>query len=295
MKIKKYLLHVGYPKAGSTLLGDWFDRHPSFGFSDFQIGGLGDTNSLIQLSKLPNHHQPDIAVVRDMRFSIPRIQDIDLNDISKIKLDQKRVCETLFSFFSTSKVLIVTRGYKALLSANYSQYIKEGGTYSADDIQKFAFLLKELFDYSFLIETYCEKFGKENVIVLPFELLKENSSRFFQCIENSLQIANFEYNAPVLNPSINESKAKLLRQKSLIVERLTNRMGTLGKRIKARYIEERRRKAFEWDAPNISTTSIIETTPLVEIDDSMLAHFIPNSWILKNYPIFEPFLSKYGI
>jgi hypothetical protein len=277
------------------LLGDWFDKHPSFGFSDFQIGGLTDTNSLIQQSKLPDHQQPEIAVVRDMRFTIPRIEDIDLNDISKIKLDQKRVCDTLFSFFPTSKVLIITRGYKALISANYSQYIKEGGTYSVDDIQKFTFLLKELFDYSFLIETYCEKFGKENVIILPFELLKENSSSFFQNIENSLQIPNFEYIAPVLNPSINLSEANVLRQKSLIVEHLANRMGSLGKRIKAHYIEKRRRKAFEWDSSEISATARIEAKPLVDIDDSILAHFVSNSSTLINYPTFQPFLSKYGI
>ncbi len=295
MKIKKYLIHVGYPKAGSTLLGDWFEKHPTFGFSDFQIGGLADTNSLIQLSKLPDCNQPEIAVVRDMRFSIPRIEDIDLTDISNIKLDQKRVCETLFSFFPSSKVLIITRGYKGLLSANYSQYIKEGGTYNINDIQKFTFVLKELFDYSFLIEIYCEKFGKENVIVLPFELLKEDSASFFQNIENNLEIPNFEYHAPVLNPSINLSEANTLRQKSIVIERLTSRMGSVGKRIKAHYIENRRKKAFEWDSNEVLKATKTETTPLVEIDDSMLAHFVPNSSILKNYPIFEPFLSKYGI
>lgn len=295
MKIKKYLLHVGYPKAGSTLLGDWFDKHPSIGFSDFTIGGIKDTNALIQLSKIDASAQPDVAVVRDMRFSIPRIEEIDLQDISKIKKDQQRICETLYSFFPNSKVLIVTRGYKSLISANYSQYIKEGGTYNVSEIQKFTFLLKELFDYSYLVEQYIQKFGSDNVLVLPFELLKDDSLLFFDCIEKHLDIPHHEFKPLVLNPSLTLAEAKRLRQKSLFVERFTNRFGAVGERLKRRYIESRRKKAFDWDSTEIENFQVKVNNPLVELDEIMLSQFYMNSGSLKNYPVFKAYYTHYGI
>lgn len=295
MKIKKYLLHVGYPKAGSTLLGDWFNKHPSFAFSDFCIGGLNDTNSLIQLANQEIDRQPKVAVVRDMRFSIPRIEDIDLQDISKIKLDQRRICETLYSFFPNAQVLIVTRGYKSLISANYSQYIKEGGTYSVDAIQNFTFLLKELFDYSFLIEIYSQKFGKDNVLLLPFELLKDDSILFLEHIEKFLEVESFEYEPLRLNPSLDLTEAKRLRVKSIFVDRFSVLFGEFGNQLRRKYVESRRKKAFEWDSKQIQNFQTKGNNELIDLDEKMVRHFYENSTALKSYPVFEPYHSDYGI
>lgn len=295
MKEKRYLLHVGYPKAGSSLIGDWLERNPFFGFQDFTVGGLADTNALIALSKQPAEAQPLYAVVRDMLFTIQRVEALDLTDLGSIKRYQQQVCDTLRSYFPQGKVLIVTRGYQSMISANYSQYIKEGGTHKTEDIFKFGVVLKELFDYSFLVRIYCEAFGKENVIVLPYELLRANPETFFTHIETALDVPHYPFSAKVVNPSLNHREAVQLRKMNSLVDLLSRHTGTFGKRLKERYVQQRRRKAFEWDTNALPAVQSERKTPLVEVAPELLELFKGNSTLLAEYPIFENYLSFYAI
>ena len=102
--------------------------------------------------------------------------------------DSRDICERLNTCFPNGKVLIVIREQKSMLYSAYSQYIKGGGSYS---IKEYLFpktkKVKGLFkfnylEYHHLIEYYYKYFGKNNVLVLPYEMMKEDQERFLQNI-----------------------------------------------------------------------------------------------------------------
>ena len=45
----RHLIHVGYPKTGSTFLQAWFERHPELRYSP---GGLGGFHSVYEIARL---------------------------------------------------------------------------------------------------------------------------------------------------------------------------------------------------------------------------------------------------
>ena len=44
----EHLIHIGYPKAGSTLLRQWFEAHPQILYAS---GGLAGFDSVIDLMR----------------------------------------------------------------------------------------------------------------------------------------------------------------------------------------------------------------------------------------------------
>jgi len=292
MKPKRFFLHVGYAKAGSSLMGEWLAQNPAFSFSDFSIGGLNNTTDLMNIALQDVAAQPQYYVIRDMIFTIPRYDDGDFSKVDLLKEYQKKVCVLLSSLFPTAKVLIVTRGYKSIISANYSQHLKEGGVVKADHIIQYSSIIQKLFDYSFLISLYVKAFGKENVIVLPYELLKENSSVFFRKLETELDLPHFDFTTDVVNPSLDSIEAKYFLKINTVVDFVARNTGSQGRKLKEWYIMKRRIQAFE----NISGQNIQPkkgAEPLINIPDDILLNLQKNSSLLKEYPVFEKYLSYY--
>ncbi|HFC11873.1 MAG TPA: hypothetical protein ENJ56_03440, partial [Anaerolineae bacterium] len=47
--LNRLLIHIGYPKAGSTYLQNWFEQHPAFQFSHGGILGFDDIWQLVRV------------------------------------------------------------------------------------------------------------------------------------------------------------------------------------------------------------------------------------------------------
>jgi hypothetical protein len=209
--MNKVLLHVGFPKAGSTFLGEWFHRHPEITFRDFAIGGFKDTDELIGFTASKRIKDKRVFVLRDMRFTAP--EDSDHQQLDNIEDFQKRIADTLHSLFPNAKVLIITRGFESALKANYSQYLKQGGRLKFSGFTDKGRNSRWLpFNYSFILKLYTDLFGHDNVLILPFELLKTDADRFLYRIEQFLELAPFEYHARTKNRSLSPQQMALFRK-----------------------------------------------------------------------------------
>ncbi|MBW8010817.1 MAG: hypothetical protein FVQ83_06175 [Chloroflexi bacterium] len=212
--MSKFILHIGYAKAGSTFLQNWFQMHPQLQFTPMGIAGF---RSVIDISEkaifdtkpAPKYYVTSheligagLAIGRDV--ARVEFKAEEFQDEKEVIRNQSKICEALRSLFPDSQVIIVTRGYESILLSGYSEYIKGGG--ELDSKTRFEvnhnFNLQWL-DINQLINLYSKAFGETNLIVLPYEILRDNKSKFLRILEQRLGIDHYELNPGNPNPSLN--------------------------------------------------------------------------------------------
>lgn len=188
-----HLLHVGYPKTGSKFLQRWFTAHPEIAFADWGIAGFGDAHQMMSAAAgLPaawhvTSHEALLTPLTEYR-------DLGANGISLPARDrQLAACAMLAALFPTAHVLIVTRGYEALLRSFYAELVLGGASYGFADFCD-ALLAQveagtDAFDFDAAIDAYVAAFGPDRVLVLPYELLRDSPQAFLGAIEESLAIS----------------------------------------------------------------------------------------------------------
>ena len=62
--------------------------------------------------------------------------------------------------------------------------------------------LLDVFDFDDLLGLYSARFGKERMLVLPYELLRDSPHRFLGGIENWLGLEHLEFGVERANPSL---------------------------------------------------------------------------------------------
>lgn len=203
--MRRHLIHIGYPKAGSTFLQAWFERHPELRYAP---GGLAGFHSVYQLTGAA---PSGVAVTSHEGLSVPYDHEDPAADARPIQRRQAEVCELLREVYPGSKILVVTRGFREMILSSYSQHVRTGGT---DDLAAMCRVLGASmarqdghhFDYGYLIGLYAEAFGSDNVIVLPFELLRDDTTRFLRAIEERLGISHHEPGGGRVNPSLSPAE-----------------------------------------------------------------------------------------
>jgi hypothetical protein len=294
--MNKVLLHIGFPKAGSTFLGDWFHRHPDIIFRDFAIGGFKDTTGLIDFAAANPVSGNKVFVLRDMRFTSP--DDSNIKELSNIEDFQHRVAVTLHALFPGAKVLIVTRGFESALKANYSQYLKQGGRLIFNRIiEKNRNSRWIPFNYSYIIKLYNDLFGHENVLVLPFELLKTESAQFLGAIEQFFELGPFEYHPAVRNRSLSPGQMALFRKMNKFWHIALFLFGPLQIplfRLYLYWLDSR--KTRSWNNPLIKVLA----GPFKPIEfglsrEELSEIFKPHAEILRHYPAYRNYKAEYFI
>jgi hypothetical protein len=76
----------------------------------------------------------------------------------------------------------VTRGFRSMMLSTYSQYVRTRGLASVAAVAALAgsagTVNQAPWNYDFLIRLYRCAFGEAKVMVLPFELLRDDASAF---------------------------------------------------------------------------------------------------------------------
>jgi hypothetical protein len=184
-----HLIHVGFPKAGSTFLQQWFNAHPQIAYAKGGIAGLTGVEAVVEAALSP---APELwrvtsaealtaplvssAAAASHRAAVAPTAFSDL---------QKRVCALLAALFCGATILIVTRGFRSMILSSYSQYVRTGGTDSLRDMIAAA-LVHQPWDYDAVIRSYEEAFGAEKVIVLPYEWLAAEPAAFLGEVERRM-------------------------------------------------------------------------------------------------------------
>lgn len=207
-----HLIHVGYPKAGSTWLQHWFEAHPELHYQPGGVAGFGSVHQLCH--PLPGGYRYHVTSSESLVAPHESTGSWEAAGHGagpvwpgSFKGKQAGVCALLRDLFPASRILITTRGFTGMLASSYSQLVRTGGTLDLRGMcLPFIDAAPErddhAFDYDYLIGLYVEAFGAENVIVLPYELLRDDEPRFLATLEARLGVRHVEVEIGQVNPSL---------------------------------------------------------------------------------------------
>jgi Sulfotransferase family len=236
-----HLIHIGFAKAGSTSLRSWFAQHPQLAYAPGGVAGFRDVYSMVHASASPGP-QPHYRVTSAEALATPLAdfgQDsLDYEAIRRNPMPdaQARACGLLAHLFPTAHILIVTRGFRSMMLSTYSQYLRTGGLDSLATLCTLVALAgaanQAPWDYDYVIGLYRRAFGEGKVMVLPYELLRDDAAAFLGEIARWLGLTDIGVPPGRLNPSLGPTE---LAWYPLI-----------GRRIRALPLGERgRRKAWQ--------------------------------------------------
>ena len=300
----EHLIHIGYPKAGSTFLQAWFERHPEL---CYQPGGIGGFRDVYELAR-PSERRCRYFVTSYEGLSTPQKSAGDVNLFyggAEADLDDRRresqagVCSLLKSLFPHSRILIVTRGFQGMILSGYSQYIRMGGRLQlkamcgelADHLRNDTLHFYDLDD---LIELYRKEFGEENVIVLPFELLRDDEENFLLVLEERLGLKHIGIKLGRVNPSLSPEELYWYPLISRTVSAMASRLGPERfKRVYRWYIsktmENRLRGAIRLVSKFRPSARITED----DFPSEVLEHCRGKAAQICKQPLYEPYGDEY--
>ena len=201
-----HLIHIGYAKSGSTFLQNWFAQHPQLAYARGGIAGLHNVHSMARAAA-SQRSRPLYRVTSSEELATPHTSagqpDVNYGEMQRNSMAsaQTEVCESLCALFPNAYILIVTRGFRSMILSSYSQFVRTGGDESLAWVCAEA-ERQEPWNYDFLIGLYRKAFGDSNVIILPYELLREDAGAFLGEITKRLGLANIGVPPGRPNPSL---------------------------------------------------------------------------------------------
>ncbi len=306
------LLHIGFSKAGSSFLQEWFSKHPEINYTYVTFDSTGKMLNLEKPILTTNYNLngkvnvfsregiisfPDLANKGLIESCLKKYQPYQFGDyLVKKKALQEHTCNELHNKIPDSKILIITRGFESVIYSLYSQAIKGGFPINFDEyLNKPKKILLLNYDYNYLINLYVEKFNKKNVIVLPYELLRDNQNNFISIVEKSLNVNHYDIKIGKVNPSLSKEELFWYPVLSNIILSLPGKRGSIYrsdfyKKYKD-YLKENRLKSIA----KVLSQLVPSSRKSDQIPKGYLDEFKGKADILKNYPYYENYLGEYLI
>lgn len=283
------LLHIGYRKAASTFIRAWFHFHP-----ELKIQPLAAFDPAQPVDEGLRHLVFSEAFLLFKGYDKPR-------NIANLKAFQREQCAMLYSRFPGAHILLITREPEKTIHSEYSEYIKNGGFHTFDEM-KHDPLAQEYFtghyDFNFVIGLYRDTFGADRMTVLPMELLEDNPEQFVTHLEQRLGLTHFDFPYHKRNPSLTDAQLQAFRKISSLIWKCTWIFGKKGRKmvyyLYIRYLEKNSYSNRKLRLPIYLMTR--RKSPAREerqIPPELLEKMKSNATILRTYPIYERYLDKY--
>jgi len=99
--------------------------------------------------------------------------------------DSESICIRLSQVFDSPKIFMVIREQKSLIASCYMAFLTRGGTLALKDYINqpddwvFPKFSKRFFEFHNLIAMYQKIFGRDSVLVLPYEMFRDEPYKFF--------------------------------------------------------------------------------------------------------------------
>jgi hypothetical protein len=297
-----HLIHIGFPKAGSTALGAWFDAHPQLAYAPNGLGGFYHAFDLAACAA--GAAEPRLWHVTSAEsLSFPRLTDRrpprpGTTPARAVTLTEgrERVCRMLTSLYAGATILVVTRGFRGAMLSAYSQYVKSGGHLGPDGAMPAAFdEIVEALDYDAVVALYEAAFGAERVIVLPFELLRDEPAAFAGVLERGLGLRPGAAPVPQRNPALSPAGLVWHRRLAAAVGLLAQALpAPVGHRLFARYTRlsraERLRRPLEVLERLVPGSR--DPGPIA-VPDALLEHLRGRAASLAERPFYDRYAADY--
>ncbi len=201
------LIHIGYHKTGTS----WLQKHlfdpKGNGFSPLVSNRVSKTDKgLFECQRFarnfifglggnllaPNEFSAEsvrgfLANCKPIGSSIPVISHERLSGNPHAGgFDSEKICSRLSEVFDAPKIFMMLREQKALILSCYFQYLRMGGTLplqdyvSQPDDERVPKFNKGFFQFNHLISTYQKAFGKGHVLVLPYEMFRDEPHQMLE-------------------------------------------------------------------------------------------------------------------
>jgi hypothetical protein len=295
--MKSTVIHIGFPKTGSTLLQSYFDMHPTIHHNRNRFQSYVKTGVITDelIEELKSDEAVDVLSEELLSIWSGDTSDVTFQTYNMnydFESHQKQTAENLKNLFPSARVLIVTRGHESLCASLYSQYVLSGGT---DKIEIFRKenedMILKLYDYNRVIELYESTFSKEQLIVLPFESLQENPEAFLCAFEEELNVVHINFRAEIVHKSIPKNLISLIRMFTRIYKKY---LVLFSKKKSQRKFERYLEKVYHFK--NSSFAKLFNgKNKDIKVSDSFRNQFSLNSSRLDNLPGFNSYISKYRI
>ncbi len=290
------LIHIGFPKTGSTYLQKWFSEHPEMYYKSRGIAGFYNAHEMATYAqKTQKIHS--VFVLSSEDLSVWKGDEDTIGSEGKIydtQQYQRNLCETLHRIFPNGKMLIVTRGYAGMLPSLYSQFVRGGGVLTFDELQDtYGKIFKILYDYTWIVKLYRERFGSENVIVLPYELLRDAPDTFTSLLESEMGITeHFSFSAEKINAAMDPVMITAYRRFSKFLFTAIQPLGSrLSKKI---YRYHAYRLIYRHKHPLIEFTArFVKEPEKIVIADWLIESFKGGAEIFGNEKLYQPYLKEY--
>lgn len=185
------LIHIGYPKAASTWLQQTIFSDEGAGFyapwgfpSGDAIEQFVLTNSFRFCAKSARQFfEPGLQEAAQKKLIPVLSQESLIGNQVRGCYWTKDVADRIYETFPEARILIMIREQKAVIASSYRQYIRKGetgtlahflGTDKPRQPGIGPICMLDRLEYDLPIAYYQKLFGKNNVLILPMELLKMN-------------------------------------------------------------------------------------------------------------------------
>jgi len=188
--VDKTLIHIGYPKTGTT----WFQN--SF-FNKIQNFSFIDRREVKEDFILPNSLDFNADKIREKYKGIskPLILSHELLVGGMIHMGgingilTQEFAKRLNAVFPNAHIIIFIRNQIDHIASAYNQYIRGGGNLninkylyqdSFDALNKFFFFSFAFLEFDKIISFYKTRFGENNIHVFMYEKFKDNPEQFIK-------------------------------------------------------------------------------------------------------------------
>jgi hypothetical protein len=294
LTVPAHLIHVGFPKTGSTFLQRWFEEHPEMKFDRNGIAGYRDVWDIARQSADPDPRMR-CRVTSDESLIMPSrtagLEPIHPEENAPTRDSLLESCSTLASLFPGAKVLIVTRGFKSLMMSGYSQYVRSGGNMDMETMFRRSGEIGLRWHYDFVVGLYEAAFPG-NVLVLPYELLRDDPLRFLNLVEGCLGLGHHPPPPERVNASLSPAELRWYPRLTRLLQRLPVQ-GRARRAVLLPYIRLIRRGRLAGLARLLQRVRPAPPIGPELIPDGVLALFAGRAERLRANSLYAPYAADY--
>jgi hypothetical protein len=289
-----HLIHIGFPKTGTNYLRRWYAAHPQLAYVDGRIAGFQDVYSIVRQGAAP---RPEVRyrvtsceglAMPSPSFGLPVVGGRTHWPWSKVAGAQATVCTMLAELFPSARVLVLTRGYRSMIVSSYSQYVRTGGEADFDQYCAVIADSGNPWQYDRLLALYEPAFGASNVIVMPYELLRDDVDAFTRALEERLGIDHHAAPPERVNAGVSPEEMAWYPRLSRVVEALP-----IGGTLRRLYARNAFVNRFRHPIRLLQRLHPRRPVTAAMIPEALLDALRPGAERLRTYPLYEPYAADY--